>query len=123
MENSLHKTNWILFWCNLVGIFLFGGGAAMVSYLESNPDQGMSGAWKFLFAVVGLCLFGYGLIANHQAKDISESHGLFATVAWASVVAGVLGFIFTFVTTNGLGIATAVISLVAFICSISTVRK
>lgn len=123
MENSLHKTNWILFWCNLVGIFLFGGGASMVSYLESNSSQGTPGAWKFLFAVVGLCLFGYGLIAAHQAKDVSDSRNLFMAVAWLSIIAGVLGFIFTFETINWLGIVTAVISLVAFLCAIATVRK
>lgn len=95
----------------------------MVSYLENNSGQGMPGAWKFLFAVVGLCLFGYGLIATNKAKGVSDSRNLFMAVAWLSVVAGVLGFIFTFVTVNWLGIITAVISLVAFLCAIATVRK
>lgn len=122
MEKGLRKTSWILLWCNLVGIFLFGGGSAMVSYLESS-HQGSAAAWQFLFAVLGLCLFGYGLFENHQMKGVTANRGALATLTWLSVIAGVLGVVFAFVTTNVLGIITAVISAIAFICAIPVVRK
>lgn len=122
MEKGLRKTSQILLWCNFIGIFLFGGGSAMVSYLESS-HQGSAAAWQFLFAVLGLCLFGYGLFENHQMKGVTAQRSLYLTVTWLSVIAGVLGVIFTFETTNVLGIITAIISAIAFVCAIPVVRK
>ena len=121
MENSLHKNTMILLWVNLVSIFLFGCGSAMVSYLDSS-HQGTVGAWQFLFAVFGLCLFGYGLIENSKGKG-NPNHGTISAVAWLSVIAGVLGFIFAFVMTNVLGIITAILALIAFVCAIVVARK
>ena len=115
MENSLHKNVLILLWCNLVGIFLFGGGSMMLSYLASS-HQGTAGAWRFLFAIIGLCLFGYGLVAYRQVR--AQSNGLLTAMVWLSVINGILGFIFAFVANNALGIVTGIISAVAFICAL-----
>lgn len=120
MENSLHKNVLILLWCNLVGIFLFGGGSAMLSYLASS-HQGTAGAWRFLFAVIGLCLFGYGLCAYRKARE--QKSGVLMAVVWLSVISGILGFIFAFVSNNALGIVTAIIAAVAFICAIVAINK
>lgn len=122
MEKSLHKTNLVLLWCNLVAVFLYAGGNAMMTYLASS-HQGTTGAWQFLFGVMGLCLFGFGLQANYQAKGVTAKRGVLMTEVWLSVLAGVLGFVFAFVTSNVLGIITAVVSAVAFICAIMAVRK
>lgn len=121
MENTLHKNTMILLWLDLVSIFLFGCGSMMVNYLESS-HQGTVGAWQFLFAVVGLCLLGYGLLENSKGKG-SKNHGIVSAVAWLSVIAGILGFVFAFVVTNVLGIITAVLALIAFVCAIVVARK
>lgn len=120
MENSLHKNTLILLWCNLLGIFFFGGGSAMLSYLASS-NQGTTGAWRFLFAVIGLCLFGYGLCAYRQAK--AEGNSALTAVVWLSIISGILGFIFAFVSSNILGIITAIISAIAFICALVAINK
>lgn len=120
MEN-IRKTSWILLWTNLVGVFLYGLGHAMINYLNSS-HQGTVGAWQFLFAVIGLCLFGYGLLLNHEDKGAAK-HSAVAATAWLSVAAGVLGFIFAFVPNNALGIVTAIVAVIAFICAIVIVRK
>lgn len=120
MENSLHKNTLILLWCNLIGVFFFGGGGAMLSYLASS-HQGTAGAWRFLFAVIGLCLFGYGLCAYRQAK--AQSNGALTAVVWLSIISGILGFIFAFVSNNVLGIITAIASAIAFICALVAINK
>lgn len=123
MTKLQKKTVFTLIWCNLIGVLLYAFGTPIVSYLTST-HEGTVGAWQFLFAVIGLCLFGYGLTYLYETKGTQTNHGLIMGAAWLSIIAGVLGFIYTFIPTSlALGIISAVIALVAFICALMLLHK
>lgn len=115
-EHALKRTNKILIWLNLVAIIIYACGPSFINYL-TNSREGSVAAWQFLSAVIGLCLFGYGLSEAHELKTVKAS-SIFMTTAWVSVAAGVLGFIFAFMPKSmALGIISSIVAAVAFVCA------
>ena len=121
-EHAFKRTNKILIWLNLVAIIIYACGPSFINYLTSS-HEGSVAAWQFLFAVVGLCLFGYGLSAAHELKG-AKAGSIFMATAWISVAAGVLGFIFAFMPKSmALGMISAVVAIVAFVCALMAHKK